>query len=94
MEGYKESFIKDLNLNSPKITISGLIVSKEENYLMIDDNTGIVQVEIENDLNVNDYARVFGILMEFNGKKVLKGEIIQDLSKVNKKLYQKIRDLL
>ncbi|MBL7147898.1 MAG: hypothetical protein ISS82_03670 [Nanoarchaeota archaeon] len=94
MRGYKEFFIKDLKLDTNKVAVLGVIVNKDDNNLVIDDNTGILQVDVENDFNVNDYVRVFGNLIKIDDKLVLKGDFIQDLNKINKELYKKVRDLL
>lgn len=94
MKGYKEFFIKDLDLTNTKISVSGVIVSKDGNNLVIDDNTGILRVDVENDLNINDYARVFGNLIKIENNLILKGDFIQNLNEINKELYQKVKNLL
>ena len=94
MKPYNELFIKDLNSNNLKISVSGIIVSKEDDNLVIDDNTGVLQIEIENEFNVGDYVRVFGNLIEIENKFILKGDVIQDLNKINKELHKKVKGLL
>lgn len=86
---YKETFIKDLKENS-KVSISGFIVDKKENSIIVDDNTGSLPVIIETSLALNTFVRVFGYYA--NGE--LRGNIIQDLGNVNKQLYNKVKLLL
>ena len=94
MQGYKEMFIKDLNKEEIKIAISGIIINKDNNHLIIDDTTGTIKVNIETDLSINNFVRVFGNLIFYNEDKEIQGHLIQDLNQVNKKLYQKVKALL
>ena len=94
MKGYKEVFIKDLNLNNPKVSVSGIIVGKEDGSLVLDDNFGVLQIEIESEFNIGDYVRVFGNLIEIEDKLILKGDFVQDLNKINKELHRKVKGLL
>ena len=94
MIGYRESFIKDLNLENNKVSVSGFVVSKDANSLVIDDKTGILQIDIENELNLNDYARAFGNLIKVDDKLILKCDFIQNLNEINKELHGKIKELL
>jgi hypothetical protein len=86
---YKESFINQLRDNS-KVAVSGFIVDKKENNIVINDNTGNLPVIIETDLELNSFVRVFGNY--FNNQ--LQADLIQDLSNVNKQLYQKVKSIL
>jgi len=94
MKSYNELFIGNINSNNLKISVSGIIVSKEDDNLVIDDNTGVLQIEIENEFNIGDYVRVFGNLIEIENKFILKGDVIQDLNKINKELHKKVKGLL
>jgi len=94
MKGYKEVFIKNLNLNNPKVSVSGIIVGKEDGSLVLDDNFGVLQIEIESEFNIGDYVRVFGNLIEIEEKLILKGDFVQDLNKINKELHRKVKGLL
>lgn len=88
-QAYKETFIKDLKENS-KVSISGFIVEKNENSIIIDDTTGNLPVIIQTDLNLNDFVRVFGLY----SNNQLQAYIIQDLNNVNKNIYNKIKSIL
>ena len=91
---YKEQNIKDLNSNTLKIAITGLIVSKSENMITIDDRTGSLPVLIDTDLPVNTFVKVYGILIPSDQGFELQGNLIQDLSKINQELYKKVKSSL
>lgn len=86
---FKETFINELQNNS-KVSVSGFIVDKKENSIVVNDTTGSLPVVIETDLELNTFVRVFGQYM--NGQ--LQGYVIQDLSNVNKQLYNKAKLIL
>ena len=94
MKGYKEVFIKNLTGDTNTVSVSGVIVNKEDSNIIIDDTTGVLQVDVDNDFNVNDYVRIFGNLIKLEDKLVLKGDFIQDLNKINKELHRKVKELL
>jgi len=93
MPSYKEKFINELGEEDKKIAVSGLIIDKEDNLIFIDDGTGVLAVDIETNLLINTFVRVFGYLIN-NGDMKLKGEVIQDLSPANKQIYNKVKILL
>ena len=84
---YKEIFIKDLKLG--KVSVSGTIISKNNDNIVIDDKTGIVNVNIENNFKENDYVRIYGVFLgDF-----LKGEAIQKLEG-DIELHKRVKELL
>lgn len=94
MPAYKEKFINELDLKDNKISVSGLIINKEENLIVIDDGTGAITADIETNLPVNTFARVYGYLVN-NGEELrIQGQAIQDLSNADKKLYAKVKILM
>lgn len=86
---FKETFINELRDNA-KVSISGFIVDKKENSIVVNDTTESLPVVIETDLELNTFVRVFGQYM--NGQ--LQGYIIQNLNSVNKQLYNKVKLIL
>ncbi|MEK6907066.1 MAG: hypothetical protein AABW45_00920 [Nanoarchaeota archaeon] len=86
---YKETFINKLQ-NSSKVSISGFIVDKNENSIVINDNTGNLPVIIETNLELNTFVRIFG----YYNNGTLQADFIQDLSNVNKQLYNKVKLIL
>lgn len=94
MPSYKEKFINEIDKKDTKIAVSGLIINKEDNLIFVDDGTGVIAVDLETYLPINSFVRVFGYLIN-NGEEIqIKGSIIQDLSQVNKRLYNKVKNLM
>jgi len=88
-QAYKETFINKLENNS-KVSISGFIIEKNENSIIVDDNTGTLPIVIQTTLSLNTFVRVFGYYN--NGQ--LQGNLIQDLTQINKQLYNKVKLIL
>ncbi|MEK6932358.1 MAG: hypothetical protein AABW56_01025 [Nanoarchaeota archaeon] len=91
MPAYIEKFISELNIKDSKVAVSGLIINKDENLIFIDDKTGAIAISIQTDLPINTFVRVLGYLMTQNKEFQIQGHVIQNLNKVNKKLYNKIK---
>ncbi len=89
-----EKNIKDLDVKDIKIAVSGLIVDKADEFIILDDSTGQVKVNINTNLEVNSYVRVFGRVLPYEDSLEVYGEIIQDFSKIDKLLYKKVKSLL
>ena len=88
-QAYKETSINKLEDNS-KVSISGFIIEKNENSIIVDDNTGTLPIVIQTTLSLNTFVRVFGYYN--NGQ--LQGNLIQDLTQINKQLYNKVKLIL
>lgn len=86
---YKETFINELHENS-KVSISGFIVDKKENSIVVNDNTGNLAVIIQTNINLNSFVRIFGYYINNE----LQAHLIQDLSDTNKQLYNKVKQIL
>ena len=91
---YKEKFIKDIKKEDIKIAVSGIIVSKDNGKIVIDDTTGNIPVEIETELEMNKFVRVFGVLIPYDDGFEVQGHIIQDLSELDIEKYMKVKALL
>ena len=94
MTSYQEKFIKDLSHNDSKVALSGFIIDRKENMLVIDDTTGTIIAFVENKLDKNHFARVFGNLVRTDNGFQLYGDIVQNLNAVNKKIYNKVKVLM
>ena len=90
---FAEKFVKDLKAEDLKVAVSGVIVNKSENSFLLDDGTGQIRVISENVPNY-EYTKVFGNLSNLEEGLVLQAEIVQDLSKIDKNLYKKIKSML
>ena len=86
---YKETLVNELKENS-KVAVSGFIIEKNENSIVINDSTGNLPVIIQTDLGLNSFVRAFGYYS--NGS--LQANFIQDLGNVNKQLYNKVKLIL
>lgn len=93
-EPFKEKFIKDLKKEDGFVSLSGMIVDKDKDSFMIDDGTGQLGVIIEDFDSSLEYVRVFGRLVQENGEFKLQGDVIQDIKKIDKFLYNKVKQLL
>ena len=85
-----EKQIKKLNNIDNYISVSGFVVSKEENSFVLDDKTSQIIVLSKEEVNIGDYIRAFGNIILKNNEKILQAGIIQNLNIINKDLHQKI----
>lgn len=90
---YIEKFIKDISVSDFKVSVSGVIVSKTENSFLLDDSTGQIRISSTTIPNF-EYLRVFGKIMPLETGLELEAEITQDLSKIDKVIYKKVKELL
>lgn len=90
---YIEKFIKDIHVNDFKVSVSGVIVNKSENSFLLDDGTGQIAVSSTTIPNY-EYIRVFGKILPLETGFELQSEIMQDLSKIDKAIHRKVKELL
>ena len=90
---FKEKYIKDLAKDDFNVAVAGMVVNKQDNSFILDDGTGQVMVYANNEVN-GDFVRVFGRVNTMDNNIHLQGFILQDISKVDKFLYKKIKDLV
>ena len=88
---YKEKNISELDLQSPKVAISGIIVDKNPESLLLDDGVSQIRVITTEPTQLNSYVKVYGKLLS---QEEIQGDIIQDISKIDKLLYNKVKNLL
>jgi uncharacterized protein YdeI (BOF family) len=95
MQPYVEKNINELSETDLFVALAGLIITKGEGSFILDDGTGNIQV-IHNDLNIENksYIRVFGRVLPTEDGLQLQGQVVQDISKIDKNLYKKVRDLI
>lgn len=90
---YVEKFIKDVTVKDYKVAVSGVIVNRSENSFLLDDGTGQLAV-ISTTIPNYEYTRVFGKVLPLETGFELQSEIIQDLSKIDKAIHRKVKELL
>jgi hypothetical protein len=94
INGYTEKFIKDLTPKDIKVAVSGIVIESGERKIVIDDGSGWIGVEMENEASQGDFVRVFGFLM-WNGERVeMKGNVMQDISGTNREIYDSVKKLM
>jgi len=93
IEPFKEKFIKDIKFEDYKVALSGLVIDRKEKSFFLDDGTGQILVTCDEMPSV-DFIKVFGRLVPYEDHYELQSEIIQDLSKVDRELLKKIKDML
>ena len=90
---FAEKFIKELNRNDFKVSVSGIIVDKTGDSFLLDDGTGQVRIVSQQIPNYS-YLRVFGKIMPVEDGFEIQSDIIQDLGAINKNVHKKVKTLL
>ena len=91
---YVEMSIKELKEDNSKVSVSGIVICRDEKGLILDDKSGQISVLINNDVKEGNYVRVFGTLINFEESIEVQGEILQNLNNIDKRLHQKVIGLL
>jgi len=91
---YVEKQINSINEVDTNLAISGVIISRTGSSFVMDDGTGQLVV-LADDLEIieDKYIRVFGRLIYHGDSFELQADIIQDLSKIDTFLYNKVKKL-
>tara|TARA_Y100000310_G_scaffold307746_1_gene350112 strand:+ start:1282 stop:1575 length:294 start_codon:yes stop_codon:yes gene_type:complete len=91
---FKDKYVKDIKTDDVNVSVSGVIVNKEEDSIVLDDGTGQIFISnINTEIN-SDFLRVFGRVLNLDNEIRLQGFFIQDLSKIDKLLYKKVKDMI
>jgi len=90
---FVERYIKDLSQADTFVSISGVVVSRSDGSFILDDSTGEIVVMLNSE-DIPDYLRVFGRLLQYEEGFRLQADFFQDISKIDKLLYKKVKDLL
>jgi len=94
-EAYVEKSIKDVNETDQKVAVSGCIISKEENSIVIDDGDSRMAVFLNNfAMPTAKYIRVFGRVIPYEEGVQIQADLIQDLSSINVELYKKMLGMM
>ena len=86
---FKKAKIKEIP-HEKYVSVVGAIIKKDRNDILLDDGTGQIEVVFGEDINFKegDIVRVFGVAISGS----LKGELIQDMSELDIKLYRESFD--
>ncbi len=91
---YFEKEIKDITKKDANVAVTGFIISKNEGSFILGDKTEQIQVISDTDLDINTFVRLFARVIPYEEGPQLQANIIQDLSKIDKFLYNKVRKLI
>ncbi len=93
-----QRIIKDIRNDDLRIQITGYVKELVKNdYFILDDKTGEIKInfkESEFDFKNDDLVNVIGTLtINVEGRKLIEADIIQDMTNLNFKYYQKLYEL-
>jgi len=91
-----EKKVSELKNGDMRVSLIGTVIDKQENRIILDDGTGKVNInfEIAPPVNINQFVRVFGRVVQAGDDIEIDGEIIQDMEKLDKDLYKKVNSLM
>jgi uncharacterized protein YdeI (BOF family) len=87
--------ISDLGPGDMRVSITGTVVDRGDRNMVLDDGSGRVNVSFESPIEAdpNQLVRVFGRVVSMGDGIEVQGEILQDMSRLNKDLYKRINSL-
>lgn len=88
-EYYKPRKISSIIKKDSKISIVGKVIDTGENFFILEDDSGKIEIFSEEKVEKNKIVRVFCSLVE--GK--LKADIIQSLNGLDLNLFKRIEEL-
>ena len=92
---YLEKNINELSQKDSNVAIAGIVIDKDEGIFTLDDGSGQINILMDSDnLDGKEFIRVFGTVISLGNSLQVQGEVIQDLSKIDKLLYKKVKSLL
>ncbi len=87
--------ISGLGPGDMRVRLTGTVVDAQGSRIVLDDGTGRVSVNFESapDARPDQFVRVFGKVVPLDSGVEIEGEIVQDMEKLDKDLYKKIKSL-
>jgi len=89
VEHYKPKNISEITKNDSKVAVVGKVVEVDENFFILDDDTGKVQVNFEGEIKKGKILRVFCSLADER----LNADTVQELNDFDLNLFKKIKEL-
>ncbi|MCD6476869.1 MAG: hypothetical protein J7K26_01730, partial [Candidatus Aenigmarchaeota archaeon] len=81
-----------------RVRIIGIIIDKNDNYIMLDDGSGIIRIQynkdIFNNIKNNMLVRVICNVYRHNNNVLYIAEAIQPLNNLDIQLYRKVKALI
>jgi len=90
-----ERRISEIMAEDMRVSVIGTVIDKQDDSIMLDDGTGKISIGFDSsvDVETDQLVRVFGRVIPIEQGFELQGEIIQDMSSVDKELLRKLRSL-
>ena len=81
--------------NDSRVSILGTIIDRKENIIAVDDGSGKAEVFFEEmpDTSKMKLVRVIGRIVPMENGFEIRGEILQDMSGLDMKLFEKVKKL-
>ncbi len=91
----EEKSIAEISENDKRIRIIGIVVDVGNDYIVVDDGTGKIEVSVsEFHGKMGDMIKVIGRVLASNGKITIMCECYQLLKNFNLKLYKEAREIV
>ena len=81
--------IAEISQSDIRVRVFGKVAEVGDGFIILEDDTGKIRVDTKKELKKGDKIRVFGRPQVVSGKLELAEEIVQDMEKVEEKLYKK-----
>lgn len=98
-QAFAERDISEINPEKDiAVALVGRVIDKKQNIIILDDGSGKANVfftdeNILNNLSVNDIIRLSGFVMPTQDGFDIRGEIVQNMDKLDVELYKKIKNI-
>ncbi|MFH1424400.1 MAG: hypothetical protein ABIG20_01830 [archaeon] len=81
-----ERLVSDIKEEDIKVRVLGRVAEKAGNYFVFEDSTG--KIRVNGPAPKEELVRVFGRLVKTKDGLVLEPELIQDMGKIDEKVYK------
>ncbi|RLJ08557.1 MAG: replication protein RepA [Candidatus Aenigmatarchaeota archaeon] len=87
--------ISEIKPTDTRVRILGTVIDKQEDKIVVDDGSGKIEIGFDEPVNaeINQFVRIFGRVMPVENGTELQGEIIQDMSKIDRGILAKIEEI-
>jgi hypothetical protein len=86
--------VSEIKAEDIRVSILGTVIDRQGEKVVIDDGTGKIDAVFDKEVKAepNQLVRVFGRVIPMENGFELQGEILQDMSKLDMKLYNKVME--
>ncbi len=90
-----EKKISEVDNQSARVRVTGTIIDKKDNMVMVDDGSGKIKAVFSEPVpqETQEQVRVFGRVMPSDEGFEIQGELIQSMEGVDMKTYRKVREM-